>query len=485
MSNKLGSFINKGIVLSTFIPLISSCHSTENPNVLLIVVDDLGYADLGCTGLADDVKTPNIDNLANTGVRFTNNYATSPISSPSRAGIITGCYHERWNTWWYGGPGLHVEKYKTIPELLKEDNYATAYVGKVHYGSFDSDTTHRSFPLNHGFDYYYGHTSARKHYLNHNDILEDDFKKVKKENNKTGQSLKQQSLWENSERVDTIALSTELFGKKACEYITKHKKEKFFLQLAFNAVHNFTHQLPVEYLNKNNLNGYHDWDPSTEEYYEWYKKGRFPNNPEGREQYLGQLYYLDKEIGRVIKHLKDLKLDKNTMIIFISDNGGSTPIYANNYPLRGSKYLLYEGGIRVPMIISYPKKYSQGVITKNVVSAMDILPTICNLTGIKSPDYIDGIDLSSLLSGTNQSICHDTLVWDTGSEIAVKLGKWKYRSATKDSHAKYEMVDLELGEFLYDLDKDPGEKINLSDSLPDILQSLKNIHEKWRNEMGK
>ena len=159
------------------------------PNILLIVVDDLGYADMSCSGLAYDVRTPNIDKLAESGIRFTQAYATSPICSPSRAGIITGCYQQRWGTYWYGGPGLHKEEFQTIPEILKEKDYVTGYVGKVHYGSHDADTSHRSFPLNHGFDYFFGHTSARKHYFNHKQEIEDEFQKVKEENDRKGQSL--------------------------------------------------------------------------------------------------------------------------------------------------------------------------------------------------------------------------------------------------------------------------------------------------------
>jgi len=463
--------------------LLLSCNLSQDPNVLLIVVDDLGYADMSSTGLANDVQTPNIDRIAQQGIRFTQAYATSPICSPSRGGIITGCYNERWGTYWYGGPGLHDEKFKTIPEFLKQKNFATGYIGKVHYGSHDADTTHRSFPLNHGFDYYFGHTSARKHYLNHKREMEEAFQVVKKEYDRWGQSLRQQPLWENTDLVDTIAFSTELFGKKACEFIGKHKDEKFFLQLSFNAVHNFTHQLPTEYLMDKSLEGYHDWDPVSEDYYEWYQAGRYPNNPEGRAHYLGQLYWLDKEIGRVLDCLQELDLDKNTLVIFISDNGGSTPIYANNHPLRGSKYLLYEGGIRVPMIISFPEKFSKEKLTNNVISAMDILPTICSITGIPEPEYIDGIDLNPLLTGADPSIHHDTLIWDTGLETAVRVGKWKLRTAKSDEHAKYEMVELELGEFLYDLSTDPGEQVNLKEQYPDIFNNLKAIYEKWSEEM--
>jgi len=149
----------------SFSILFVSCNSQKKVNVVLIVVDDLGYADISCAGLAEDVITPNIDRLAESGIRFTQAYATSPICSPSRAGIITGCYQQRWGTYWYGGLGIHNPEYPTLAELLGDAGYATGYVGKVHYGGNDSDTTDRSFPLNHGFEYFYGHTSARKHYM--------------------------------------------------------------------------------------------------------------------------------------------------------------------------------------------------------------------------------------------------------------------------------------------------------------------------------
>lgn len=466
--------------------LLTGCQVAEKPatpNVVLIVVDDQGYADMSCTGLAEDVNTPNIDRLAQQGVRFTQAYATSPICSPSRGGLLTGCYQERWGTFWYGGPGLHDTSFQTIPELLKDQGYATGYIGKVHYGSHDYDTSHRSFPLNHGFDYYFGHTSARKHYLNHAQELEDQFQKEKKEFDRKGQSLRQQPMWENTGKVDTLAFSTEMFGNKACEFIEENRKDKFFLQLSFNAVHNFTHQLPEDYFKEHNLKGYHDWDPETEEYYEWYKKGRKPNNPEGREHYLGQLYYLDKEVGKVLDCLKNNGLDNNTIIVYISDNGGSTPIYANNYPLRGSKYLLYEGGIRVPMIMSYPDKFRKGLVYDNMISALDILPTVCSNTETDIPAYVDGIDITPLLSGENTSIHHDTLIWDTGHEYAVRAGKWKLFVCKNDANAIYEMVEVEMGEFLFDLENDPGETTNLAEKYPEVFEKLKKAHAAWKTNL--
>jgi len=486
--------IQKKIILIVSIAILSfSCTSKKEnslpnatPNIVLIVVDDLGYADMSVTGNTTDVQTPNIDAIAANGTRFTNAYATSSICSPSRGGLITGSYQQRWGTFWYGGKGIHNANYKTIPELLKQKNYATGYVGKVHYGSYESVTTNRSFPLNHGFDYYYGHTSPRKHYLNHTDVIESDFQSVKKENKRKGQSLRQQAFWNNTQKADTIGFSTEIFGLKARNFIGKNKEKPFFLQLSFNAVHNFTHQLPKEYLSKNGLKGYHDWDPSKEEYYDWYQKGRYPNNPEGRAQYLGQLHFLDKEIGKVTTFLKENNLAENTIVILVSDNGGSTPIYANNTPFRGSKYTLYEGGIRVPLIISYPKKYQKGKTSNNLVSAMDVLPTICNAVGIEIPKNIDGLDISNLLNGTNNKLHHNYLVWDNNAQTAVRKGKWKLRTASEKAKANsdYEMVEMQYGEYLYNLDIDPGETTNLAKGFPEIFNELKSIQTNWRKEIN-
>ena len=397
------------------------------PNILLIVADDHGNADFSTLNLLEDVSTPNLDALAASGIRFTQAYASSPICSPSRMSLITGAYNQRFGTFWYGGNGIHREDLKTIPELLKQKNYATGYIGKVHYGKQDSDTTNRCFPLNHGFDYFFGHTSARKHYINHQKSIEQDFLARKATHQKTGQSLRQGALWRNFNPVDTIAFATTMFGEEARQFMSKHQHQPFFLQLSFNAVHNFTHQLPKEYLKDNNLKGYRDWDPAVEDYYDWYQEGRWPNNPEGRAHYLGQLHYLDTEVGKVMAHLESLGIKENTLVIYIGDNGGSTPIYANNQPLRGSKYTLYEGGIRVPLLVAFPKKYKGQRVVNNLVSNLDILPTICQVAGINIPNNTDGINLNDLLEGKDPSV---------GTRYPL-LGYW---TRTSYSNCKLEMA---------------------------------------------
>ena len=454
------------------------------PNILLIVADDQGYADLGCTGLADDVRTPNLDRLARRGNRFMQAYATSPICNASRAGLITGTYQARQGIYWYGGAGIHRADFQTIAELLGKAGYATGYVGKFHYGGEKSHApSSRSFPLNHGFDFFYGFGGGRKHYLIHEAAVEELFLQVQIEQARQGSSLQQGPMWLGRRQVDQEGFSTELFGLRAREFMAKNQDRPFFLQLSFNAVHNFTHQLPEEYLKAHGLQGFRDWDAASEDYADWYRAGRKPNNPEGRAYYLGQLEYLDIEVGRILDYLAQLQLDRQTLVVYIGDNGGSTPIYANNGPLRGSKYTLYEGGIRVPLIISWPGHFDEGRVCYNVVSAMDLLPTICSAAGVLVPPHVDGIDLNRLLTGDDESLHHKTLVWDTAHETAVRHGKWKLKTAVDRQHAQNQMVELELGEFLYDLDADPAEATNLSTSHPDVLARLKEIHRVWKAGM--
>lgn len=463
------------------VPGASWSQSIKPMNVVLIVADDHGYADMSCTGLAEDVHTPHLDRLAGEGVRFTQAYATSPICSPSRAGLLTGCYHQRYGISWYGGPGLHDPNYKTLAEVLNARGYQTGYVGKFHYGGGVHHPGHRSFPLNHGFDTFMGCAGGRKHYLIHNEEAEAAFLESKQEHNRSGQSLQKGPMWVQDQLQDMEGFSTELFGDEACTFIRKNRDQSFFLQLSFTAVHNFTHQLPDDYLEANDLEGYRDWDPAVEEYYGWYQEGRLPNNPEGRAHYLGQLHYLDREVGRVMQCLREAGVEENTLVVYVGDNGGSTPIYANNSPLRGSKYTLYEGGIRVPLIVWKPGQIEGGRVMHNVVSAMDLFPTICSLLDEPVPATVDGMNLLPLLDGREPLRHHETLFWDTGHEIAVRSGDWKYHHVYRNRHADYEMVELEPGESLHHLGEDVGEQENRLGDFPHKANELKSLFQQWKS----
>ncbi|MCB1120783.1 MAG: sulfatase-like hydrolase/transferase [Verrucomicrobiae bacterium] len=481
--------VQVGCLFSLLVVLfLSGCSRQANtkpstpPNIILIVADDQGYADLSVAGTLDDVSTPNIDRLAQQGIRFTQAYASSPICNTSRCAIITGAYQQRFGMQWYGGPGITNWNHPTLPELLKEAGYTNGYVGKVHYGS-PKEAGSRNFPLDHGFDSFFGYLNARIHYLIHNREYQENFDALRAENPEHSNSWGMGPFMDNLQEVDMEGMSTEIFGQKAREFISAEKDNPFFLYLSFNAVHNFTHQLPESYLKEQGLEDYGDWDPRKEPYIDWYRRSRLPNNPDGRAHYLGQLYYLDQEVGRLLDHLDQLGIRENTFIFYIGDNGGSTPIYAMNTPLRGSKYTLYEGGTRVPMIISQPGTLPENRTVANVVSAMDILPTFLSVAGRSVPDFTDGVDLAPLLNGKNQDLHHEVLHWKTADEWSVRKGDWKLHQVDGPGSSESEMVELELGTFLRDLREDPGEKINFADAHPEIVAELRALHEAWVKDL--
>jgi arylsulfatase A-like enzyme len=469
-------------VVIGYVSLLTSLSG--KPNILLIVTDDQGYSDMGVTGRTYDAKTPNIDRLANSGVRFENGYATSGVCSPSRCALITGVYQERQGNYWFGGPGIPNKNYPTLAEKFKDAGYATAYIGKSHYGQGDKDTTSRNFPNNHGFDYFYGFTHSRKHYLKHDDALEAEEQAKLKTAGNGGNSINPSGFWKNKKRVKAEGFSTEIFGKEALGFMEKHKDGPFFVQLSFNAVHTFTHQLPEEYLKKKGLKGYHDFDPLTEDYLSWNAAAKRPHNPEGRALYLGQLHYLDLEVGKILDFLDSNNLTDNTVIAFISDNGGSPVNYANNDPLREGKFSLYEGGTRVPFLLSWPGHFTKGKVSNNLVSMLDVFPTLCSAAGV-SYGFTDGIDLGPLLTGQNPNLQHDVLVWDMKAETAVVKGKWKLKTANDLRSARRQFLDVKYGEYLYNLEEDPGEQRDLRYFFPEKFEELKTIHKNWKIEMEK
>jgi len=284
---------------------------------------------------------------------------------------------------------------------------------------------------------------------------------------------------DGEKEADMEGMSTEIFGDKARDFINRNQEKPFFLYLSFNAVHNFTHQLPQEYLDKHGLEDYGDWDPAAEPYLDWYYRSRRPNNPDGRAHYLGQLHYLDQEVGRLVDHVNALGIRENTLIIYMGDNGGSRPIYAENTPLRGSKFTLYEGGIRVPLIISQPGSLPEDRISDNLVSAFDLLPTMLSVAGEDVPEFADGIDLIPLLKGNTPEIQHDVLHWKTADEWSVRQGDWKLHTVHGEGAAPVEKVELEQGVFLRNLRTDPSERINFAQQNSEILAKLEGFHQEW------
>ncbi|VGO15441.1 Choline-sulfatase [Pontiella desulfatans] len=286
-------------------------------------------------------------------------------------------------------------------------------------------------------------------------------------------------MWVQREQKDVEGFITELFGELAREFIRKNKDRKFYLHLSFNAVHNFTHQLPADYLKEKGLKGFADLKPG-ENYWAWRKKLGYPANVEGRDYYLGQLHFLDHEIGLFMDELEEQGLAESTAIIFVSDNGGSLVTYANNGKLKGGKYTLFEGGTRVPMIVSYPPAFKTGEVSGSVASTLDIFPTICGLTGASLPSRLDGKDLAPVLSGAEHSLNRDFLFWDTQAEQAVRKGKWKLLVTKTTPNEKLQITPTPNGEFLYNLESDPGEATNLVVQQQVVSQELKRALLKWK-----
>jgi len=440
---------------------------TDTPNIIIIVVDDLGYADMSHTGMASDVSTPNIDALAESGTRFTNAYATAPICNTSRIAIMTGSYHQRQGAYWYGGPGLHNAKYTTIAESLKDNGYATGLVGKFHHGKTDH-IDGRGFPLNHGFDFFYGFSGGTKHYLHHNNKYPD-------------RMLHEGAMYVQKKQKNVEGFTTELFGEQARSFVRSNKDKPFYLHLSFNAVHNFVHQLPESYLREKGLKGFADND-SKKTYWDWRKKIGYPAHPEGRDYYLGQLYFLDREIGFLMKELDKQNLADDTAIFLISDHGGSLVTYANNGELKGGKYTLFEGGNKTPLIVKYPKLSSSIKTSSAMVSTMDLYPTIAELADAKIPEHLDGKSLLPILFG-DKKIDARTLYWDTGHQQAVRKGQWKYLQTNKTPNKRLQITATPKGEFLYNLAVDPGETNNLAKQYPQVVAQLKKALHSWQQEM--
>ncbi|MGQ1786149.1 sulfatase family protein [Saccharicrinis sp. GN24d3] len=464
------------IIISLLTCLIAFNAVSQNtkPNVILIVADDHGYADMHHLGIHEDIKTPNLDQLAQDGISFSNAYVTSPICSPSRCGLITGQHQARNNNYFYGGPGI-AEGTMTMAQAFKENGYATAYYGKLHYGN---DKTQGSFnyPHNHGFDesIVAGH-GGRVHYLYHNDAAIDSHGKPA-------------HAWsKNGEKYEEDGYSTEQLSHWSQAFIERNQKKPFFLQIAFNAVHNFNFQLPDKYLKEWNLPYYPDYEELGDTIKEsvWYNQSILPNLPNGRAYYIAQLYYLDKEIGAIREKLKSLGIDDNTIIVYTSDNGGSNCSGGNNKPLRSTKYSLYEGGIRVPMLMCWKNQLKSHTVNNTMVSTLDLMPTLLAASHASEELYqsSDGINLLPLLLD-NKAIERDEMVWDVGFAWAVRKGNWKLKVVTNQEKAdrisKKQHTNLGKGIELFNLESDLSEQNNQAKAYPEIVEELTAIYKDWK-----
>ena len=426
-------------------PLHSSVPAKRRPNIIFILADDLGYGDLGCYG-QELIKTPNLDELARAGIRFTNFYAASPVCAPSRASLMTGLHqghaYVRGNTTLKPVPGQSGTAATRLPlrpqdvtvaEVLKAAGYATGLIGK--WGLGEPDTT--GIPNRKGFDYFFGYLNQ-----NHAHNYYPDY------------------LWRNQERV-TLPKGTyshSLFTSEALDFIRRERSNPFFLYLAYTLPH------ANNELGRATGNGMEV--PSDHPY----SRERWRQQ---EKNYAAMVTLLDTDVGKIRALLKELALDTDTVVFFTSDNGPQGPdeggfnpnFFASHGVFRGIKRQLYDGGLREPMIACWPGKIRAGQISQQVWAGWDILPTFAALAGVKSQAGIDGISVLPALLG--QGIKgHEYLYWEFHEgeyAQAVRLGRWKaVRKAKRATE-------------LYDLQTDVAERHDLAAAHPGVVRRVEKI----------
>jgi arylsulfatase A-like enzyme len=418
-------------VLSHIVFLVASVAvvhaATPRPNILFIVGDDMGYADVGFHK-CKDIPTPNLDALAAAGVRFSNGYVSGPYCSPTRAGLMTGRYQTRFGHEFNpdGSQGLPLTE-STIADRLKAAGYVTGLVGKWHLGPLPAQ-----HPQKRGFDEFFGFLGGAHSYFATGGILR------------------------GTEPVKEMDYTTDAFGREAVAFIERNKAQPWFLYLAFNAVHT-----PMN---------------ATDD-----RLAKFPGIADKqRRTYDAMMLAMDDNIGRVRKKLTDTGLEQNTLVIFISDNGGPTMpgVTVNgsrNDPLRGSKRTTLEGGIRVPFIVAWPGRVKPGVYDQPAIQ-LDLTATAIALAGAKA-DNIEGVNLLPYLTGEQTGTPHDALYWRFGRQMAIRAGD--YKLVRYDSNA-----DTLTGQRnqpvtaakLYNLAADIHEDNDLAAAQPD---KVKELQEKW------
>jgi len=418
--------------------------AAERPNVLVIVADDLGYADLGVHG-GRAVPTPHLDALAAAGVRCTSGYVSAPYCSPSRAGFLTGKYQTRFGHEFNPHQGEETKlglplDQRTIADTLHAAGYATGLVGKWHQGF--SPAHH---PQSRGFDEFFGFLVGGHNFLLHPDAPP-----------RFGSAHSHDMIYRGRERQPLDGYTTDLFTDEAIAFIDRHAQQPWFLYLAYNAVHT-----PLEILAK-----YGDRVPAD------------VTDPD-RRGYLSLLIGLDDSIGRLTDHLRKTGRDKDTLIFFFSDNGGSgkKPFLAYNAalntPLRGNKGQTLEGGIRVPFFVSWPGRLPAGKRYDEAVISLDVLPTACAAAGIAIPEQLDGVNLLPHLAGEAGQPPHAALYWRFGPQKAIRRGQWKlvdWRDFVEKKNSGWQ---------LYDLAADVGEQNDLAAARPEVVAQLSQEWNVW------
>lgn len=413
----------------------------RRPNVILMLSDDQGTVDVGCYGAAD-LRTPHLDALAARGVRFTEFYAASTICSPSRGALLTGRYPQRNGlaTNAGGGRGLPVDEV-TMAEVFKQGGYRTAVFGKWHLGMAEDMA-----PTRRGFDEFFGHKEGCIDNYSHFFYWA---------------GPNRHDLWRNEDMVrEDGAFFPDLMTREALRFLEENRDAPFFLYLPYNLPH-----YPMQA------------EPEFESLYD-------DSLDQPRKRYAAFVSNLDNRIGQVLDKVDALGLRENTILIFLSDNGHSVEERAffgggSAGPHRGHKFTLWEGGVRMPCIVSWPGVIPENEVREQTATAMDWLPTLAACCNLSLPDRIlDGRDIYDVLQRADAASPHEVLHWMVHEQWAVRKGPWKLVCNVPEitlQDSKIPGVAL----FLSNLEQDPGESENLADAHPDIVEELTRLHSQW------
>ncbi len=422
------TFVLLGILL---IGAVSFKQKSESklPNIIVILIDDAGYADFGFMG-SKDLQTPNLDILAKSSVVFSDAHVSASVCSPSRAGLLTGKYQQRFGYECNEGEGYTGMDTAQVmlPKLLKSQGYTTAAFGKWHVG-FNSN----QHPLAKGFDYYYGFLSGGRSYFY--------------QPNKDDRTGSKNALIENHQQVPFDGYLTDVLGNKAVNYIQQNKEQPFFMYWAPNAVHT-----PMEASEAD--------------------MQKFANHP--RQKLAAMTFALDRAVGNIINELKRQGIFENTLIFFLSDNGGANNNQSTNYPLKGFKGNKFEAGHRIPFLISWPKQLQHQKYS-GLSSSLDIFPTVLEAAGVNKLNTkgLDGVSLLPFLKGKKTTAPHELLVWRKDAEAAVRYRQFK-------------LIQVKgLEDRLYNLDTDLGETKDLRSAEPAVYLNLKTQLLNWEKSKMK
>ena len=422
---------------------------TIKPNIIYIMIDDLGYGDIGCYGSKIN-NTPNIDQLANGGIKFTDYHTNGPMCSPTRVSLLTGMYQHRFGEKFERAisgktdfdDGLPLEAV-TIAEVLKMGGYATGMYGKWHLGYHPP-----YLPADQGFDEFIGLGAGDGDHHSHID------------------RWGRKDWWHNNKQIMEEGYSTDLITDHSIEFIKNHKNKPFFLYVSHLSVH-FPWQGPSDPPHRVEGKDY------TND-----KWGIIPDRKNVSPHVKAMVESVDRGVGKIMETLSNLGLEKNTLVIFTSDNGGYTHYaeshfnISNNGPLRGQKTEVYEGGHRVPFIAYWPGKISAGSVSDEILMTMDMFPTFLNLADIDIPENLklNGVNVAPQIL-RNEPLSSRSVCWKIGNEKAIRKGKWKL---CMFENSKFE---------LYDLFMDVGESKNLANANPAIVEKLLTEYNEWETDV--